>query len=93
MPGESIEVTETAANYTTAQDWINRFKAAGGRVKVNGISMRLHPDCKLSERYLDLWSQIKGVEHLNRWAEVEAIIKAQVGTVASWNDWPVRGAD
>jgi hypothetical protein len=79
------------SRYTTADDWLQRIKPAGGRIKVNGIPMRLHPDCKPCERCRDLWSEIHGVDHLDRWAEVETMVERAVGAVASWNDWPVRG--
>jgi len=73
--------------YTTADDWIERFKAAGCRMMVDGITLRTvgrNP----SEECDTLWAEITGPENVDKWNAVEARVRELVGPFYGWTYFP-----
>ncbi len=72
-----------------AHDWIDRFEKAGGRMLVDGQTLR--PSGPMSAEVEAIWSEIKGSAEpeQTRWKAVEAEIRRKVGDVGqAWVIYP-----
>ena len=73
--------------YTSAQDWIDRFKKAGCRIELDAVTMR-PPPTALSCECEALWSEIRGLDNRERWGEVLEAVRREVGPYTGFTPFP-----
>jgi hypothetical protein len=74
-----------------ANDWIDRFKKAGGRMEIDGQSMR--PLGQVSAECNAIWNEIKSPADPDesKWKAVHAEVLGKVGGVGQgWSPYPDR---
>jgi hypothetical protein len=74
--------------FTTAEDWIERFKATGCSLRLDAVTINPSPDPPLSPECLALWDEIRGDENRERWKQVDALVRAIVGPIVGWKTYP-----
>jgi hypothetical protein len=71
--------------FTDAEDWIARLKEAGGTIRIDAATMyprdpNISPECEA------IWNEIRGVDNMDRWREVEELVRSQAGPIVGWTD-------
>jgi hypothetical protein len=74
--------------FTTAEDWIERFKAADCSLRLDGATMKPSRDPPLSPECLALWDEIRGDENRERWKQLDALVRASAGPIVGWKTYP-----
>jgi hypothetical protein len=68
--------------FTDAEDWLARLKEAGGTVRIGPVTMwpeehdrgvALSPECEA------IWAEIRGIENLHKWRQVQELVRSKVG--------------
>lgn len=76
--------------YTTPEEWLARFRAAGFSLRIDACTMvpgRREHDW--SDKALALWDEIRFPENADKWDAVRDEVQAQLGfRVTGWNYWP-----
>jgi hypothetical protein len=65
--------------FTTAEDWFDRFKAAGGRMRIDAASMYLLSEKEMSATVEAIWNEIQGTENSAKWKLVDAYVHVVAG--------------
>jgi len=76
--------------YTTAEEWVERFISAGCTMRVDVASLYPLRAAKNPVDCLRLWDEIHGPGNYAKWKEVEALVRAKVGPLVGWVDFPSR---
>src|SRR5687768_13824383 len=50
------------AMFTTAEDWFDRFKAAGGRMRIDAASMYLLSEKEMSATVEAIWNEFRALK-------------------------------
>jgi hypothetical protein len=68
--------------FTDAEDWLARLKEAGGTIK---IGTTMHPaEQKISPECQAIWDEIRGIDNLDKWRQVEELVRSKVGPIVGW---------
>lgn len=77
--------------YTTAEDWLDRFTAAGCSLKIDEGGNMSPRETNPPSECVALWSELQGPENLDKWKEVGALVEATVGPIFGWGSFPPSG--
>lgn len=73
--------------YTNAEDWLERFKAAGCTLTLDVGGMRPKGGTPVSPGCRAVWAELQGAENKRRWDEVLAEVQARIGPFTGWKDY------
>jgi len=73
--------------YTTAEDWLDRFKAAGFSLTIDGVGIRPLEGAPRSPECMELWDEIRGAGNEERWNDVVALVRQRVGAFTGWTEY------
>jgi hypothetical protein len=76
-----------AGMYTTADDWLARFKAAGCTLMVDAAGIRPEEGVPLSDKCRAIWAELQGQENKPHWDEVIAEVRSRVGPFVGWTKY------
>ena len=68
------------------EDWLARLKNAGGSIRVDVVKMWPMEGVPLTAECSAIWAEIRGPENLEKWREVEALVRTRVGPITGWAD-------
>ena len=61
--------------YTTAEDWLTRFRAAGCLLTIDDSGMLSPGRDNPSDACTNLWPELQGPSNLQKWMEAAATIR------------------
>ena len=76
----------TVVMYTTARDWFDRLKAAGGWVRIDAAQITPSPKTPLTNETEDIWAELQGDQNHQRYVEVMAMLRQAAGPIDGYQD-------
>jgi hypothetical protein len=72
-------------SYTTAEDWLDRYKANGFSIDIDDAGMRPAEQSPRGGAFVELWDELRADKAW--WQAVEALVRERVGAYHGWGTY------